>query len=159
MRPSELPHKIHFLVHVRSLALTLVASLIELETLQPFEPSSERLEFFESTTGMLSPRQQVSTSLMSLTYAVLVTLLQYNTTFRGRTQKAVATLNPASRSLAPNATRRSIRKLWASEDFAMKLLSVVLAVSCYFREPCSVHKTSVANELSWRRYWTHTLEK
>ena len=42
----------YVLAHSRSFPLTLVASLIELGTLQPFEPSSERVEFFESTTGM-----------------------------------------------------------------------------------------------------------
>jgi len=48
----QTPFKVYLLVHLRSLPLTLLASLIDPETLKPFGASPERLEFFESTTGM-----------------------------------------------------------------------------------------------------------
>jgi hypothetical protein len=53
-------------------------------------------------------------------------------------------LSPASRFLAPNATRRSIRRLWGLEGSAMRWLSVALAVRCHSRPSYPIHRYSIA---------------
>jgi len=141
---SQTLFKIYFLVHPRSFPLTLVASLAEPETLQPSEPSIERREFFESTTGMpyVPPTNVQLSDTITVRCPCCVSPTQHHVPWWNSEGTGYA--QPGFKVSCAECHKTFKKRLWGLEGSVVRLLSVALAVSFHSRSSCPIQICSVS---------------